>query len=302
MAKLAGRAFDEALASQRNEITEHLIYAQLARIAGDAENKTVLSRISQEEKGHYGTFMKFTGREVAPNKITFWKYVLVSRVFGITFGIKLMESGERKAQVNYAALAKEIPEARRVQQDEEAHEKLLIAMLDEERLRYAGSVVLGLNDALVELSGALAGLTFALQKPELIGVTGLITGIAAALSMASSEYLSTQTEAAAKPAERTKNVFRKDPLKAAMYTGAIYLATVLLLVVPYVVLSNVYESLAAMLATVIVIIALFTYYLSVVRETPFWGQFKQTAGISLGIAAISFGIGVLVKTVWGIQI
>ena len=49
-----------------------------------------------------------------------------------------------------------------------------------------GSVVLGLNDELVEFTGALAGFTLALSDHRLIALTGSITGIAAALSMASS--------------------------------------------------------------------------------------------------------------------
>ncbi len=93
--------------------------------------------------------------------------------------------------------------------DEQHHEEKLIEMIDEERLQYMGSVVLGLNDALVEFTGALAGFTLALNDTKLIALTGSITGIAAALSMASSEYLSTKSE-------KTHN---KRPVKAAIYTG-----------------------------------------------------------------------------------
>lgn len=60
-------------------------------------------------------------------------------------------------------------------------------LLDEERLRYTGSTVLGLNDALMELTGVLAGLTLALRDTKLIVLTGAITGIAAVLSMGVSE-------------------------------------------------------------------------------------------------------------------
>ena len=51
-------------------------------------------------------------------------------------------------------------------------------MIDEEKLKYIGAVVLGMNDALVELTGTLAGLTLALQNEKLVGVAGLITGVA----------------------------------------------------------------------------------------------------------------------------
>jgi hypothetical protein len=103
-----------------------------------------------------------------------WFYYLISRIFGYTFGIKLMERGEEDAQANYERLKGTIKEIEVFLQDENNHEHALIDMLDEESLRYAGSVVLGLNDALVELTGALAGLTLALQNTQLIALSGLI--------------------------------------------------------------------------------------------------------------------------------
>ena len=50
--------------------------------------------------------------------------------------------------------------------DERRHEEELYGMLDEERLHYVGAMVLGLNDALVELTGAIAGVTFALAQHQ----------------------------------------------------------------------------------------------------------------------------------------
>ncbi|MBM3232434.1 rubrerythrin family protein, partial [Candidatus Pacearchaeota archaeon] len=48
----------------------------------------------------------------------------------------------------------------------------------EDKCNYNGAVVLGLNDALVELSGALVGLSFALMETKTIATVGLITGFA----------------------------------------------------------------------------------------------------------------------------
>lgn len=73
-----------------------------------------------------------------------------------------MENGEAGAGIMYEQLAAEIPEAQEIAQEEREHEAMLIDMLDEERLQYVGSMVLDLNDALVELTGTLAGLSFAL--------------------------------------------------------------------------------------------------------------------------------------------
>ena len=46
-------------------------------------------------------------------------------------------------------LAAEVQEAAPIAQEEHAFEESLLALLDEERLRYVDSMVLGLNDALL---------------------------------------------------------------------------------------------------------------------------------------------------------
>ena len=92
-----------------------------------------------------------------------------------------MESIEKRAQRADPAMLAAIPEYAGIVANEEKHELELIALIDEERLEYIGSVVLGLNDALIEFTGTLAGLTFALRNTQIIAVAGLIMGIAASL-------------------------------------------------------------------------------------------------------------------------
>jgi VIT1/CCC1 family predicted Fe2+/Mn2+ transporter len=202
-----------------------------------------------------------------------------------------MERGEENAQSNYSQLIGKIPEIDNWIHDEEIHEQQLLAMLDEERLRYAGSVVLGLNDALVELTGALAGLTLALQNVNLIALSGLITGIAASLSMAASEYLATRSE-------KTE----KHPVRAALYTGIAYIITVALLILPYLLLQNEFIALAIALTVGVIIIAVFNYYISVAKDEPFRRSFFEMAGLSLGVATISFIIGYFIRQWLGVEI
>ena len=179
---------------QKEELNGHYTYLKLAGAVKDEHNAQILNRIAQEELKHYQIWKRYTETDITPNKLRIRFYYWLSKIFGLTFGIKLMELGEEKAQENYAGLIDLIPEAKMVLAEEEKHEDELLAMLDEESLKYAGSVVLGLNDALVELTGALAGLTFAFQNTRLIALAGLITGISAAFSMAASEYLSSKSE------------------------------------------------------------------------------------------------------------
>ncbi len=279
------------LAFQRNEITEHMIYSRLAKATKDHANRKILERISGDELGHYNFWKKHTEQDVKPSSLNILKYYWISRIFGITFGLKLMESGEEMAQSAYDKIAKAIPEAKKVAEDESRHESELVGMINEEKLKYVGSIVLGLNDALVEFTGALAGFTLALQNTRLIGTTGLIMGFAAALSMAASEYLSTKSEGG-----------EKSPKKSAIYTGSVYMLTVFLLISPFMVFESMYLSLGVTLAAAVIVIFIFTFYTSVAQSLPFRRRFAEMTAISLGVAAISFLIGFLVRIFLGVEI
>lgn len=277
---------------QQNELTESVIYERIAAFAGGEENKQTLLRLSQEERAHYEIWKKYTGEAMKPQMGKVRKFTVMARILGFTFAVKLMEKGEEGAQEEYALLAAEVEESIHIRQQEEEHEKALLDMLDEERLQYVGSMVLGLNDALVELTGSLAGFVFALQNNRLIALSGLIVGISATFSMASSEFLAARSEG------------RSDALKSCTYTGIAYLITVVLLIAPYLIFGvNQYiPALACMLLVVVLIIGGFTYYTSVAQDQPFKRRFWEMACISIGVAVMSFAVGVLAKKLLGVEV
>lgn len=277
---------------QRAEITEHHIYAAIASATPDDHNRQVLETIAHQEYEHYLVWKKYTARDVGPDRIRILYYTLLARLLGMTFAVKLMEGIEKRAQKLYREIGAVVPEIPGIVSREESHEKDLIGLLDEERLRYTGSVVLGLNDALVEFTGSLAGFTFALQNSRTIAMAGLIMGVAAALSMAASEYLSQRSAGG----DETL-----DPKKASVSTGAAYIVTVILLVLPFLFVENPYLALTVTLVTAVLVILLFTFYISVARDLPFRERFTEMAVISLGIAAISFMIGMAIRIGLGIE-
>ncbi len=279
------------LGYQRDEITEHHIYRLLARLQKNPENRKILERIAEDEKRHYNQWKRYTGEDAQADRSKVRKYYWISRIFGLTFGTRLMERDEERAQKEYSDLYAEIDQAKAIAEEESDHEKALLGMLDEERMRYIGAVVLGLNDALVELTGALAGLTLALQNTHLIALTGSITGIAAALSMAASEYLSTKTEGGS-----------QQPLKAAFYTGTTYILTVVFLISPYLLLANYFVALACTLIAAVLIIAFFNFYISVARDQPFKKRFAEMTILSLGVAGLSFLLGLVLRVVLGVEV
>ena len=280
------------LQMQQNELTESVIYEKIAAFAKGEENKQTLLRLSREEHAHYEIWKKYTGVEMKPEKGKIFKFTFLARTLGFTFAVKLMECGEENAQEEYALLAQEVAESVLIRQQEEEHEQALLGMLDEERLQYVGSMVLGLNDALVELTGSLAGFAFALQNTRLIALSGLIVGISATFSMASSEFLAARSEG------------RSDALKSCSYTGVAYLLTVIALIAPYLIFptSQFIPALICMLAVVILIIAGFTYYTSVAQDQPFKSRFWEMALISIGVAVVSFVVGILAKKFLGVDL
>lgn len=292
MKNISEKALSIIKKMQQNEITESVIYKEIARFAKGEENRKTLMRLSQEERSHYKIWKSYTGTELKPEKLKVFKYKWIARIFGFTFAVKLMEYGELNAQKEYELLKEEIPESTEIQKQEEEHEATLLQMLDEESLKYVGSMVLGMNDALVELTGSLAGFTFAMQNTKLIALAGLIIGISATFSMAASEFLSARSEG------------RTDALKSCMYTGIAYLVTVVLLILPYLLFNNSLYLLAliCMMIIVVLIIAAFTYYTSVAQGEKFKPKFLEMTLISVGVAVLSFGVSILAKSVLGVDI
>ncbi|MDR1082312.1 MAG: VIT1/CCC1 family protein [Coriobacteriales bacterium] len=279
------------LVFQKAEATDSIVYARMAKTEKHEAHRRTLEQIAQEERDHYEVWKRYTGVDVVANKVKTTLLILFMILLGYTFVLRIMERGEDRTAEAYGKLSTAIPEIKTIIAHEQAHEEKLVEMLDEERLQYVGAIVLGLNDALVELTGTIAGLTFALMNTRVVALAAIITGIAATLSMGASNYL----------AEKADD--NPHPLKAALYTGVAYLITVAILVSPYLVLDEHLYLLAfiIMLASCILIIFAFNFYLSVAQRLPFWSRFGHMAAISLGVAAISFVIGLAAKALLGVD-
>ncbi len=120
---------------------------------------------------------------------------------------------------------------------------------------------------------------------------GIITGIAGALSMSSSEYLSNKAEGKSDLA-----------LKSAVFTGIAYIIAVVFLVAPYLIFKSPFVSLIVALFDSILIVFLFTYYISVANDQPFRKRFVEMVVLSTVVGLISFGLGYLVRIFFGIEV
>lgn len=277
---------------QQDELNSAVLYERVAQnTKNDKERETLLS-IAKDERKHAAAFEKYSNRQRKPNYFRIRLFLLVQYLLGYTFLIKFLEYGERRGIHSYQSEIEQIPELKQVVADEERHEKVLMNLLDEERLHYIGDIILGMNDALVELTGSLAGYTLAMQNSKVIAMAGLITGISATLSMAGSGYLSAREEES------------KNAVKSTVIIGLSYLITVVFLIIPYLIFpaSAYLWALAVTVLIALLIIAGFNFYLSVAKDRPFGKGFWSMALISIGVAIISFVVGYVVKHVLGISL
>ncbi|WP_238537594.1 VIT1/CCC1 transporter family protein [Sporolactobacillus vineae] len=254
-------------------------------------NRQTYQRIADTEQQLGSVLFSEEATEKRGRKFKF--YVFLSNLLGFTFVTQLMMKAKERRIEHYLAASAQIPEgageqaAALLQQERE-----LIASLKERRLDFVGAIILGMNDALVEITGSVAGFTLSMSNTKIIAVAGLITGVAASLSMAASEFM----------AERSEGNMKK-ATTAAIYTGASYLLTVILLVLPFFALPAT-EYMLALLFTVLIavfVIFIFSFYMAVAKEISFRQRFWEMVIVSLGVAALTFFIGFIVKNYIGIS-
>lgn len=277
---------------QQSEMTEAAAYHAMADAIKDEHNREALTRVADEIASQAKALETYTNKQLAADERKVKRYARMAHIFGFTFAAKLMDRRKIKFVNHSKKLLSEMPEVEKMQADEQKRDDELFALLNEKRLSYVGAMILGMNDAIVEITGTLAGLTLAMQNTRLIALSGLITGVAATLSMAASEYL----------AERSDG--KGDAAKSGLMTGGAYFITVVILLLPYLILDDKMYLLAMgiMLVLVVLILAGFNFYTSVARDVSFGKNFGQMCAISLGVAVLSFVLGYAVRTFLGVDV
>ena len=281
---------------------DYLVYTELARTEKNPEFKATLEKLIEQELNDY-EFWKRYGNLPKPN-IPRWKitaFKILRGVFGLTFTAKFLEGREREMIGKYSAFLSTISDAKtrkgleEIIRHERFHESQFIGQVKENKVEFLSNIILGLNDGLIELTGALVGFSLALQDHVLVALMGFITGISASLSMAAAAYLQAKHENSLTAAGR-------EPKKAAFYTGAAYILVVILLIAPYFLIANLLISVPVMFLIAIGILGLVSFYSSTLHDESFLKVFGQMLLFSLGIAAITFAIGLLFRKVIGVGV
>ncbi|MFQ6778008.1 MAG: VIT1/CCC1 transporter family protein [Alphaproteobacteria bacterium] len=163
-------------------------------------------------------------------------------------------------------------------------------MFKDPNYKCTGAIVLGMHDALVSITGTIAGLTFALAERHLIILTAIITSVVASLSMSASSYLSER-------ANETNNA-----IHAAIYTGIAFLTTSALLILPFIILSNTHVALTYMFLIAVFIIFFFNAYIGMRKHKPFMKKFIEMLLVCGIVSVLAFVISELSKYFLGINL
>ncbi len=296
MVEVSSEFVNVAKLSALDEFRDYLVYSTLARVEWHRERREVLHKLATQEFSHFQFWSKFVN--VKPS-VWFWFYAYLLaflRLFmGVTFVVKLLERGEEKTIERYKTLERflqgeELEQLRGIVADEESHESTLVAELDETLVKYMSALVLGLADAIVEITAAHAGALGSTNSTIVAGVVGLIVGIGASISMASASFL------------QTKHEVGKSPTIAALVTGVGYMAAVALMSLPYFITHEIYLAFAASITVAIFLAFVLTFQASVYAGRDFKFEFLQTTALLLGTAALTYLVGKWLGAVFGIEL
>jgi len=273
-----------------DEYSDSALYARLSKtVSPDSPFRKVLEDLSATEQKHFEFWRKYVPEEqprLAGLKL-YW-VLFLRRFFGLTFATRYLDRHETNVVQEYQGLARLIPEADRpayeeMVADEREHEKAFAMKVESSAVRYIAFVVLGLADALVEISGIHAGWLGLFEKTEIAGLAGVVAGGAASLAMASAAFA------------QAKQGFSGSARLSAVYTGVSYFVTAIMLATPYFLTSSMILALSASLALAVVILAITTWYSIVIQQKPFLRDFLEILAILFGTTILVFLLGSFVS-------
>jgi len=215
-----------------NEWADAVLYEELAREERDERTKRELERLAELEKRHaefWRSVLERRGRKAPKPKVsrvTLFSVKLLRRVLGAGAVASLLEMGENSAIESYFQFLREfsgeldeeeVRILRRVILDEIEHERFFREEEERFHVEHIRDLILGMNDGLVELLGAVTGLSAVYPtRPTLVGVSGLVVGVAGALSMAIGAFISVRSQRQVKESVRSRMevLFEVSPEKA----------------------------------------------------------------------------------------
>ncbi|MGH7254248.1 MAG: VIT1/CCC1 transporter family protein [Nitrospirales bacterium] len=313
---------DHALAQELilDELFDLKLYATLRDLTQGPLQK-MLDELIQVETKHLAFWRSFFSQDCSTlnlaRRIKLHMLVFVCRLFGTTAIHLVVEAIEVHGVRKYLSLWEAHGQdplgsaLRDILNDEMRHEDQFVTALTErkinpERIR---NIFFGMNDGLVEILGAVSGFFAAFSDSVMVLIAGTTTAVAGALSMTAGAYVATSSEREVKRTEYDKQRFLDQPVQSlesmdhpfgsALLVGGSYLIGALVPLLPVFVGAT--SALASLVTagTMIILVSMILAFLSGMA-------IKQRILINLVIIAaavsVTYAIGLLARTLWGVSI
>jgi VIT1/CCC1 family predicted Fe2+/Mn2+ transporter len=301
----------------KDEIRDSEVYSSLFKEESNPEIKKLLQKLSNMEKKHaqiWRTILEEQGERADEPKFVNLRTIamlMIRRIFGIALVVKFLEGSERSGLVAYKKALrsqflspKEKKYTREIIKDEEFHQEALAGQVDKYKgdLRYTQSIVLGLNDGLVEILAVVAGIATVATSGFIVVIMGMIAGISGTLSMAGGVYLSSKSEKLVENDAEMKDKRKTLPIREAYYTGICYFAGAILAVLPFILglsgIGGVLLSIILVCAALVVASAV----IAIISGTSIRRRSLEMVAISLGAAFATILFGIFAKTYFGFSV
>jgi len=303
-----------------DELFDLSLYRALHRIA-PAPQRAILDQLIPIETRHHAFWQEFFGLDLPRldwgRRLKLWMMIAVARVFGAPAIHLILEAievfGVRKyltvwRQYEHGPLGAAV---REVLEDEFKHEDTVVTaesarQISPQRVR---DIFLGLNDGLVEILGAVSGFFGAFASATAVLVAGLMVGVAGALSMGAGAYLAASSEAEVRGTDVRRRRFLGEaettdeagdrPVSSGIRVGVSYVVGAVVPVLPVAFGARTLIPSLLVAGAVIVLVSSILAFLSGMDVKR---RILLNLGIIAAAVAISYGIGLAAKAVWGISV
>jgi len=303
-----------------DELFDLTLYRSLQRVAPPGL-QAILDQLIPIETRHYGFWQEFFGLKIAkldlPRRAKLALLVGLARLFGAPAIHLILEAIEVYGVRKYLAVWKQYEggplgqAVRGILEDEFKHEDAVV-MADSERQmnpQRVRDIFLGLNDGLVEILGAVSGFFGAFANATTVLVAGTMVGVAGALSMGAGAYLAGSSEAEVRDTEVGRRRFLGEPdateepadspRASGVRVGVSYVIGAVVPVLPVLFGARTLLPSLAVAGGVIVIVSAILAFLSGMNVKR---RILMNLAIMAAAVAISYLIGLVAQSVWGISV
>lgn len=304
----------------KDEYTDHFVYMSLLKSEKHRGLRALLEKMAAQEQRHMMSWERLLNkRGVFPRAPMFISlrvvgFRIMRRFFGTAFMTKVLERNETngieeysdaiKGDVAHSSMAKAI---REILKDERGHQRELMKEIEayEGSLEYIKSIVFGLNDGLVEILAAVAGLAALATTSSVVIAGGIIVAVSGTLSMAGGAYLASKSQnIVSKAVERDGKMKTKtgEPMKDAYYTGVFYFLGALVPILPFIFGAKSYLGIALAMIFDIIVLTVASIVIAVVSDTSVKRRTFEMIAISIGAALVTIVIGTIARVYFGIVV